>query len=88
MQDLLIAFFHGVKGAAGLLLKMGRHDAPHVKQGREQVVHDGVLVVRLIFCVGVHDEPDPGGGRNIQADAVQNSLSCHVMLLYILVRWR
>ena len=48
----------GFFGKAGEPFEVPRDDAEHFLVGGKQMMHDGVLVVRLVFQVAVDDDAD------------------------------
>ena len=56
-------------------------DSADIEHGRQQMVHDGVLVIRFVLRVRIHQHADPGSRRNIQAGPGEHFRSFHLFFL-------
>lgn len=63
----------------GFDLEMGGTDTTHVKLRSEQMVQDGKVIIALVFCIGVNDDPYPAGLRRCKSQPRKKFKAFHVV---------
>ena len=80
---LLVTAFHAVgrqTPLGGFDLEMGGTDTTHIKLRSEQMVQDGKVIIALVFCIGVNDDPHPAGLRRCKSQPRKKFRAFHVVL--------